>query len=105
LKHADRLAAAIIQKVGKAIGLALPLGKANHAYDPAIAICLGAAKSTATRAKEPSRRFDVSAGNLAAWNIDPSDFPRNGTAAEKARFAVPTPFQRHRATTPNRGGS
>jgi nitroreductase len=30
----------------------------------------------------------VSAGNLAAWNIDPSDFPRNGTAAEKARFAV-----------------
>jgi len=30
----------------------------------------------------------MSAGNLAAWNIGPSDFPRNGTAAEKARFAV-----------------
>jgi|HubBroStandDraft_6_1064221.scaffolds.fasta_scaffold910642_1 nitroreductase len=30
----------------------------------------------------------MSAGNLAAWNIGRSDFPRNGTAAEKARFAV-----------------
>ena len=30
----------------------------------------------------------MSAGNLAAWNIGPSDFPRNGTAAEKARFAI-----------------
>jgi hypothetical protein len=31
---------------------------------------------------------DMSAGNLEAWNIDPSGFPRNGTAAEKARFAM-----------------
>jgi hypothetical protein len=30
----------------------------------------------------------MSAGNLAAWNISSSDFPRNGTAAEKARFAL-----------------
>jgi hypothetical protein len=40
------LAAAIIQKVGKAIVFALPLGKAN---DPAIAICLGATESAAIR--------------------------------------------------------
>jgi nitroreductase len=79
------LAAAIIQKVGKAIVLALPLGNANHAYDPAIAICLGAISN---KANEQSRRLDMSAGNLAAWNIDASDFPSNGTAAEKARFAV-----------------
>jgi hypothetical protein len=30
----------------------------------------------------------MSADNLVAWNIGPSDFPRNGTAAEKARFAI-----------------
>jgi nitroreductase len=30
----------------------------------------------------------MGAGNLKAWNIGSSDFPRNGTAAEKARFAI-----------------
>jgi hypothetical protein len=30
----------------------------------------------------------MSAENLRAWDIGPSDFPGNGTAAEKARFAV-----------------
>lgn len=30
----------------------------------------------------------MNAANLAAWNISPSDFPRHGTMAEKARFAV-----------------
>jgi hypothetical protein len=30
----------------------------------------------------------MNAANLAAWNIDPSDFPRDGTLADKARFAV-----------------
>jgi Nitroreductase family len=30
----------------------------------------------------------MSAGNLAAWNIDPSRFPVTGTAIDKARFAV-----------------
>jgi len=30
----------------------------------------------------------MSAGNLAAWNIDPSEFPVNGTAIDKARLAV-----------------
>jgi hypothetical protein len=30
----------------------------------------------------------MSAGNLAAWNIDPSEFPVTGTAIDKARFAV-----------------
>lgn len=30
----------------------------------------------------------MSAGNLAAWTIDPSGFPHDGTAAEMARFAV-----------------
>ena len=30
----------------------------------------------------------MSAGNLAAWNIDPSRFPVTGFAIDKARFAV-----------------
>ena len=30
----------------------------------------------------------MSASNLAAWNIDPSQFPVAGTAIDKARFAV-----------------
>ena len=30
----------------------------------------------------------MSASNLAAWNIDPSEFPVTGTAIDKARFAV-----------------
>jgi hypothetical protein len=30
----------------------------------------------------------MSAGNLAAWNIDPSRFPVTGTAIDKVRFAV-----------------
>jgi hypothetical protein len=35
-----------------------------------------------------SGRLDMSAGNLAAWNIGLSGFPRSGTPPEKARFAV-----------------
>jgi len=30
----------------------------------------------------------MNAGNLAAWNIDPSAFPASGSAIDKARFAV-----------------
>ena len=30
----------------------------------------------------------MNAGNLAAWSVDPSDFPATGTASDKARFAV-----------------
>ena len=30
----------------------------------------------------------MNAGNLAAWNIDPSKFPTTGTSVEKGRFAV-----------------
>jgi nitroreductase len=30
----------------------------------------------------------MSAGNLAAWNVDPSDFPATGTTLEKASYAV-----------------
>lgn len=30
----------------------------------------------------------MSASNLAAWNIDPSEFPVTETAIDKARFAV-----------------
>jgi hypothetical protein len=35
----------------------------------------------------PKERL-MSASNLAAWNIDPSEFPVTGTAIDKARFAV-----------------
>jgi len=30
----------------------------------------------------------MTAGNLAAWEIDPQDFPRDGSVADQARFAV-----------------
>ena len=30
----------------------------------------------------------MSAGNLAAWNVKPSEFPATGTRLEKARYAV-----------------
>jgi hypothetical protein len=30
----------------------------------------------------------MSAGNLAAWGVDPSGIPSSGTAIDKARFAV-----------------
>jgi hypothetical protein len=37
--------------------------------------------------KLPKERL-MSASNLAAWNIDPSEFPVTETAIDKARFAV-----------------
>jgi nitroreductase len=30
----------------------------------------------------------MSAGNLAAWNVNASEFPATGTTLEKARYAV-----------------
>src|SRR3974377_552071 len=33
-------------------------------------------------------RLDMTAGNLAAWDVDPSGIPSSGIAIDKARFAV-----------------